>query len=69
MKSAADNFVHTQAQCDVCAINYEDVDPQSFKEGLMQAQMPEDYAMVLVSLFEIVKINSEYWGILIEPSN
>lgn len=37
------------------AIQYEDIDPQVFKENLMHAQLPEDYANLLVGLFGVVK--------------
>lgn len=37
-------------------IGYEDTTPQIFKQGLLQAQLPEDYADLLVGLFEFVKL-------------
>jgi len=45
-------------------INYEDTDPQAFKQSLIQAQMPEDYASLLVGLFEFVRL-----GYVSEVSN
>ena len=36
-------------------IRYQDTDPQVFKQSLLQAQLPADYANILVGLFDFVR--------------